>query len=53
VLLTEFDPTPRAADLVVALAQLLPQRGVGRAVGKGAPGDERVDVKPVPPSTSI
>ena len=37
-----------AADLVVALVQLLPQRGVGRAVGKGAPGDERVDVKPRP-----
>lgn len=29
-----------AADLVIALAQLLPQRGVGRAVGKRAPGDE-------------
>ena len=37
-----------AADFVIALAQLLPQRGVGRAVGKGAPGDERVDVKPRP-----
>ena len=35
-----------AADLVVALAQLLPQRGVGRAVGKRAPGDERVDIQP-------
>ena len=35
-----------AADLVIALAQLLPQRGVGRAVGKRAPGDERVDIQP-------
>ena len=35
-----------AADLVVALAQLLPQRGVGRTVGKRAPGDERVDIQP-------
>ena len=28
------------------IAQLLPQRGVGRTVGKGAPGDERVDIQP-------
>ena len=35
-----------AADLVIALAQLLPQRGVGCAVGERAPGDERVDVQP-------
>ena len=48
VKLAQLAKQPLAADLVVALVQLLPQRGVGRAVGEGAPGDERVDVKSRP-----
>ena len=44
--LAQLSQQSLAADLIVALIQLLPQRGVGRAVGKRAAGNERVDIQP-------